>query len=70
MESLSAATEHDDLKRALLDTGEAARRPDESLATLAAHLNELSRRGDDERAAATRLIGDFLSYLTAREAHR
>jgi GAF domain-containing protein len=70
MQSLSAATEHDDLKQALLDTGEAARRPDESLATLAAHLNELSRRGDDERAAATRLIGDFLSYLTAREARR
>ncbi|MEA2461442.1 MAG: hypothetical protein QOH90_1619 [Actinomycetota bacterium] len=70
MESLALATENEDLQSALREAGQAARNPDASLATLAGHLNELSKLGDDERAAATRLVGEFLRYLTARRTPR
>jgi GAF domain-containing protein len=70
LEGLATATEDGDLQQALRDTGERARNPDASLATLAAHLNELSRLGEDERAAATRLVGEFLRYLTAASRRR
>lgn len=70
MESLARATENEDLQSALRETGEAARKPDASLAMLAAHFNELGRLGDEERAAATGLVGQFLVYLKSRGRRR
>jgi GAF domain-containing protein len=70
MESLARATENEDLRTALRATGEAARKPDASLAMLAAHFNELGRLGDEERAAATGLVGQFLIYLKSRGRRR
>lgn len=70
LESFARITEDESLEDALRGTAEAARRPDESLAMLAAHFNELTRLGDEERAAATGLVGEFLRYVKARGNRR
>ncbi len=70
LESLARLTDDESLQDALRATAEGARRPDESLAMLAAHFNELGRLGDEERAAATGLVGEFLKYLKARSGRR
>lgn len=54
------------LRAALEASAAEARRPEESLAALAAHFNELAHLGNAERAAATALVGQFLNYLKAR----
>lgn len=66
VESLARVAEDRSLKEALMQTAGATGRPNRSLATLAAHFNELGRLGDAERAAATALVGEFLSYVGAR----
>ena len=66
MRALARATEDEDLQAAIEAVAEEARGPEESLAPLAAHLNELGRLGEDERSAAASLIGEFLRYVKAR----
>ncbi len=70
LESLARVTSNETLQDALRATAEDTRRPDESLAMLAAHFSELGRLGEHERAAATGLVGEFLRYLKAQGAHR
>ena len=70
MESLARATDDAELQAAFRAAGAAGGKPDASLATLAAHFNELGQLGDNERAAATALVGDFLRYVQARRARR
>lgn len=69
-ESVARAAGDETWGAALQQVGAGARRPDRSLATLAAHFNELGRLGEAERAAATTLVGDFLAYLKASGARR
>lgn len=68
--AMALAAEGSDLRSALEATAARARRPEESLAALAAHFNELNQLGAAERGAATALVGQFLSYLKARGPRR
>ena len=65
---LAGSLDEGDLRSVLKATADRSRRPDESLAALAAHFNELGRLGAPERGAATALVGRFLEYLKARGA--
>jgi GAF domain-containing protein len=55
-----------DLGDALLRAAQEGSGPSPELAELAAHFNLLSRMGPDERLAATRLLGELVSYMKAR----
>jgi GAF domain-containing protein len=57
---------HDALERVAHEVGG----PSADLAELAAHFNALARLGDDERVAATRLLGGFLAYVRSRSRLR
>jgi GAF domain-containing protein len=70
LRSLARLTDDASLQDAFHGAAEQARRPDESLVMLAAHFNELARMGDQERAAATGLVGEFLRYLGTRDNRR
>jgi GAF domain-containing protein len=54
-----------DLGAALLATAEEAPPPDVDVAELAAHFHALGILGDEERRAATQLLGHFLDYVRA-----
>lgn len=60
----------DDLSAALLAIARAPREDEFRLAELAAHFNDLSRAGDAERDAATRLLREFAAYVRERSAWR
>jgi GAF domain-containing protein len=55
-----------DLTVALQAVARRAPGPDPELAELAAHFNELSRMGPEERLAATRMVGEFVAYMRTR----
>ncbi len=59
----AAASSNPDLVEALRHLARAAPSPTAELAELGGHLAELGRLGPAERAAATRLVGDFLGYV-------
>jgi GAF domain-containing protein len=59
-----------DLADALRVVAEEAPQPGSGLADLAAQFHRLGLLGDDERTAATRLIGEFLDYLDAKRRLR
>ncbi|MDQ3964226.1 MAG: GAF domain-containing protein [Actinomycetota bacterium] len=59
-----------DLSAALGEIARDAPPPDANLADLAAQMNRLAGMGDEERRAATRLVGEFLDYLEARRRLR
>src|SRR5690606_14613874 len=61
-EAAGRATEHADLREALGRIAADATGPSSDLAELAAIFAELSRLGAPARAAATRLLDDFLQY--------
>lgn len=56
-----------DLVAALRQVAQQAPEPRAELAGLAAQFAELGRLGPEERAVATRLVEDFLTYLRARQ---
>ena len=62
------ATEPGDVATVLEEMAAQAPPTQAGFAELAAHMSELVRLGDDERAAATRLIGDLLGYIRGRHA--
>lgn len=64
--SLAEVVEEGDLRSALEAAAAHARKPDETLAALAAHFNELAHFGTREQGAATALVGQFLMYLKTR----
>lgn len=68
----SALADHadEDLSTALDEVARGAPQPDADLADLAAQFNRLGSAGEHERRAATRLVGEFLSYLEARKRLR
>lgn len=68
----SALADHadEDLSTALDEVARSAPQPDADLADLAAQFNRLGSVGEHERRAATRLVGEFLSYLDARKRLR
>jgi GAF domain-containing protein len=55
-----------DLRSALELVAREGGLPSPELAQLAAHFNELSRMGPEERVAATRMVGEFVAYMRAR----
>jgi GAF domain-containing protein len=60
----------EDLADALRAVAEDAPPPGEDLADLAAQFHRLALLGDDERHAATRLVGEFIDYLDAKRRLR
>jgi GAF domain-containing protein len=64
-EALGRATDGD-LRSALELVAREGESPSPELAELAAHFNELSRTGPEERVAATRMVGEFVAYMRAR----
>lgn len=56
----------EDLRSALETVAREGGLPSPELAQLAAHFNELSRMGPEERVAATRMVGEFVAYMRAR----
>lgn len=64
----AAATQNTSVSTALLAIARSTNGPTAGLAELAGYLAELGRRGERERASATALIGQFLSYVRARDA--
>jgi GAF domain-containing protein len=59
-----------DVAEALRAVAEEAPKPGSDLADLAAQFHRLALLGDDERTAATRLVGEFLDYLDAKRRLR
>ena len=55
-----------DLRAALELVSSESDLPDPELAELAAHFNELARMGSAERVAATRMVGEFVTYMRSR----
>jgi len=65
LDAVGRAADDGELTSALHRTAEDGRH-DALLAQLAAHFNELSRAGDEEREAAVRLLGEFVAYSRAK----
>ncbi|MDQ3767244.1 MAG: GAF domain-containing protein [Actinomycetota bacterium] len=66
LRAMASAAGDGDLGRALEETARDADAPSSDLAELAAHFHELGMLGAGERRAATRLVGEFLSYVRRR----
>ncbi len=66
LRATASATEDGDLGRALLEAARDTGAPNADLAELAAHFHELGMLGPEERRAATRLVGEFLTYVRRR----
>jgi len=60
----------EDLGETLRSVAAGAPKPGSDLADLAAQFHRLALLGDDERTAATRLVGEFIDYLEAKRRPR
>ncbi|MBA3631141.1 MAG: GAF domain-containing protein [Actinobacteria bacterium] len=66
LRATASATEDGDLGRALLEAARDTGAPNADMAELASHFHELGMLGPEERRAATRLVGEFLTYVRRR----
>jgi GAF domain-containing protein len=69
-EAAAAAAPGPSTSQTLLEAARSTAGPRAGLAELAGYLGELGRLGEPERAAATALIGQFLSYVKMRATPR